>query len=249
VSKIVAGALLALALVGACAQDRVPLQEAAPKAEGSAQEPAEADRAVGSRPTRVDPKKGGVEITLGEWAITPEAPAIRPGKVTFVIHNRGTMGHGFEIELEGESSGHGSGDLFKAESELLQPGESTRMTMTLGPGAYKIECLVDGHDDMGMEGILEIRRDAPLVKVKEQAEPGVVAISDFAFAPAVAHVAAGTEVTWVNHDPTSHTVTGEAFGSDTLDGGATFAHVFDDPGSYAYKCMIHPDMEGKVEVE
>lgn len=31
---------------------------------------------------------------LGEWAVTPEAAAIRPGRVTFVIHNRGTMGHG-----------------------------------------------------------------------------------------------------------------------------------------------------------
>ena len=71
-----------------------------------------------TRPERVDPRAGGFEIVLGEWAITPEAKAIRPGTVTFVIRNRGTMGHGYEMELEGDSSGHGSGDLFKAESEL-----------------------------------------------------------------------------------------------------------------------------------
>ncbi|CAN5505782.1 hypothetical protein BH20ACT23_BH20ACT23_03800 [soil metagenome] len=107
---------------------------------------------------RIDPKRDEFEIGLGEWAITAEARAIRPGPVTFMIHNRGTVPHGFEIELEGDSSGHGSGDLFKAETELLQPGESTRMRVTLAPGVHKIECLVEGHDDMGMEDLLDVRR-------------------------------------------------------------------------------------------
>ena len=200
---------------------------------------------------RIDPRAGGVNIVLGEWAITPEAPAIRPGKITFVIHNRGTMDHGIEIELEGESSGHGSGDLFKAESELLSPGESTRMTMTLGPGVYKIECLVDGHDDMGMEDLLDVRAGAPFVKVRA-AKPASdrIAIADFAFAPQDVSVPAGTKLTWTNDDPTPHTVTaleGE-FGSDTLDPGDSFSFHFDRPGTYSYRCAIHPEMKGVVTV-
>ena len=203
------------------------------------------------RPRRVDPRVGGFEIGLGEWALAPEADAIRPGKVTFVVENRGTMAHGFEIELEGDSSGSGSGDLFKAESSLLQPGESRRMTVILTmPGAYKIECLVDGHDDMGMEAILEVREDAPLVRVEKPAAPDQVAIADFAFAPASLEVAAGTEVTWHNEDTTDHTVTAGdgAFGSDALGEGQTFSHRFDQPGAYDYRCAIHPEMEGTVKV-
>lgn len=203
------------------------------------------------RPRRVDPRSGGFEVVLGEWTVTPEAPAIRPGKVTFVVRNRGTMGHGYEMELEGDSSGPGSGDLFKAESEVVRPGESTRLTMTLGPGLYEIECLVDGHDDMGMEGVLEVRADALLVEVEEPRERGRVAIAGFAFDPAATTVPAGTEVVWRNDDPADHTVTSDGgdFGSDTLAEGEVFSHRFDAGGVYEYRCAIHPEMKGKVRVE
>jgi plastocyanin len=208
-----------------------------------------------AKPKAVDPRRGGFEIALGEWAVTPEAPAIRPGRVTFLIHNRGTMDHGFEIELEGDSSGSGSGDLFKAESELLAPGESTRMTVDLTmTGIYKIECLVDGHDDMGMEGPLEVAADAPLTKTKPEAATnnalGSVSISNFAFQPEAIQIQAGTEVTWSNDDPAPHTVTSldDAFDSGTLDPNADFSFKFEKPGTYRYRCNVHPDMEGMVKV-
>ena len=196
------------------------------------------------------PEKGGLELGLGEWALTPEADAIRPGRVTFVISNRGTMAHGFEIALEGDSSGPGSGDIFKSESELLEPGESTRMTVDLSPGLYEIECLVDGHDDMGMESVLEVSRSAPLVKVEQKSAPDEVTIRDFAFAPTEITVPSGTEVTWTNVDPAEHTVTAVDgdFGSDTLSPDATFSHRFDDAGVFSYRCAIHPEMQGKVRV-
>jgi plastocyanin len=200
---------------------------------------------------RIDPRHDGFEIGLGEWAIGAEAKAIRPGPVTFVIHNRGTVPHGFEIELEGESSGHGSGDLFKAESELLQPGESTRMRVTLAPGTHKIECLVDGHDDMGMEDLLDVRADAPLVKDEARSDPGRIAIADFAFAPEATEVEAGTRVTWKNDDAAEHTVTAIEgdFESNSLGQGESFSFTFDQPGTFAYRCAIHPEMEGVVNVQ
>jgi plastocyanin len=219
-----------------------------------------ADEVASRKTKRVDPRTGGFEIALGEWAVTPEAPALRPGPVTFVIHNRGTMAHGFEIELEGESSGSGSGDLFKAESETLEPGESTRMTVELTQsGIYKIECLVDGHDDMGMEGPLEVSADAPLLKKETDASPAkgggeagstAVAITGFAFDPSTIAVEPGTEITWSNEDPAPHTVTAldGAFDSETLDGGDSFSFTFERSGTYTYRCNVHPDMKGTVEV-
>lgn len=219
-----------------------------PVAEQATTEPSPAASKTQRR--KVDPRRDGLEIVLGEWAVTPEVPAIRPGRVTFVIQNRGTMGHGYEIELEGESSGHGSGALFKAESNLVRPGETTRMTVTLPPGLYKIECLVDGHDDMGMEGILEVSRRAPLVKLAPKKAPDRVAVAGFGFSPGHLVVPAGTNVTWDNEDPTAHTITSAdgSFDSGTLESGASFAHGFTTAGDFAYRCEIHPEMKGKVTV-
>jgi plastocyanin len=210
---------------------------------------------------RVDPRDDGLEVALGEWAVTLEASAIRPGRVTFVVHNRGTIPHGFEIEAEGEgdSSGPGSGDGLKAETELLQPGETARLSLDLLPGLYKVECLVDGHDDLGMEGFLEVRMDAPLVRDRSAAggtdEAGSgdaddVTIRDFTFAPAELEVAQGTEVTWTNDDPAPHTVTAEdgSFDSGTLEPGQTFSVSVQGNGPVTYRCEIHPDMVGTITV-
>ena len=246
-----------LSLLGACS-DAAPEETATrpPADEAVTAQPAAVEEGSSRKepppaPRKVDPKRDGFEITLGEWAITPEAPSVRPGRIEFVIHNRGTVPHGFEIELEGESSGHGSGDLFKAESRLLQPGESARMVLDLPPAVYKIECLVDGHDDMGMEGPLEVSQDAPLVASEPKAAPDEISITRFEFAPASVAIEAGTEVTWTNDDPTDHTVTSldGDFGSDSLGNGDTFSHRFTEPGTYAYRCAIHPEMTGKVKVE
>jgi plastocyanin len=196
------------------------------------------------------PRKDGFEVALGEWAITPEAEAIRPGRTTFVISNRGTMPHGFEIEREGDdSSGSGSGrDDGKLETRVLQPGESVEVELELSEGVYKLECNVDGHDDMGMEMLLDVRRDAPLPKAATQTG---VAIEAFAFEPATLTVKAGQDVTWENHDPAEHTVTqvGGGFDSGTMAAGATFRTTFDQPGEYRYICALHPGMKGRVVVE
>ena len=200
---------------------------------------------------RVDPRRGGLRIGLAEWAVTPEASAIRPGPVTLVIDNRGTRAHGFEIELEGDSSGSGSGSLFKTESRLLEPGVTTRLKLNLRPGTYKIECLVDGHDDMGMEAALEVRADAPFQSRPERRPPGEIVIADLSFSPGVARVESGTKVTWINADPTAHTVTAVdgAFGSDTLNPGDTFSFRATDPGVFRYRCAIHPEMKAVLRVE
>jgi len=203
---------------------------------------------------KVDPRNGGLDVGLGEWAVTLEAGAIRPGEVTFVVANRGTMQHGFEIEIEEEddSSGSGSGgdDELKAETSLLRPGQTTELTMNLPVGLYEVECLVPGHDDLGMEGFLEVREDAPPVRSGGDASADAVSIANFAFDPAELEVARGAEVTWTNDDQAPHTVTadGGEFDSGTLEPGDTFSVAVEGNGPVTYACMIHPEMTGTIVV-
>jgi hypothetical protein len=204
-------------------------------------------------PRKVDPRRGGFEIGFGEYAVTLEAPAIRPGPVTFEVHNGGKLVHGFEMEAEGpegDSSGPGSGDGFKIEKPSFRPGETIRVPLDLAAGVYKVECWVDGHDDLGMEILLEVRPGALLVRQQASGGGDAVAIEGFAFDPETLEVPTGTEVTWTNADPEAHTVTArdDSFDSGPIDPGKEFAVRLDRSGSVTYFCAIHPPMEGTVEV-
>jgi plastocyanin len=213
------------------------------------QAPASTEETAGAPAGGSDPRDGGFEVALGEWAVTPEAEAIRPGRTTFVIVNRGTKPHGFEIEREDVED-----DASKVETRLLDPGESVEVELDLQAGTYKLECNVEGHDDMGMEMLLQVRPDAPLATAqpaRAAAGATAVAIEGFAFAPPTITAAVGEKVTWENHDPADHTVTAEdgSFDSGTLAAGATFEATFDRPGEYRYICALHPGMKGTVVVE
>ena len=199
-----------------------------------------------SSPARVDPRAGGFEIGLGEWALAPEAKAIRPGTVTLVIRNRGTMVHGLELEID--RRGDDDDDKLKAESIELRPGQVTRLTLTLPPGVYDTECSVGGHKSRGMSGVLEVRDDAPLVAVRPATAPSTVSIAGFAYKPATLKTTVGTTVTWRNDDAAPHTVTGKGLSSPQLGKGATFRQRFARAGTFAYLCAIHPSMRGKVVV-
>ncbi len=194
-----------------------------------------------------DPRKNGFEVALGEWALTTEAESIRPGRTVFVVTNRGTMPHGFEIEREDRD------DEDKVETRVLQPGETVEVELTLSKGVYKLECNVEGHDDMGMEMLLEVRGNAPLTAKPAAAasKPAAVSIEAFSFAPPTITAKVGQEIAWENHDPADHTVTGDngSFDSGTMAQGATFKTSFDSPGEYRYICKLHPGMKGTVVVE
>ncbi len=80
----------------------------------------------------------------------------------------------------------------------------------------------------------------------------VVAIKNFAFAPASLVVKAGTKVTWTNQDSDAHTVTSQNGGgplsSAALSTGQSFSYTFTKPGTYSYLCTIHPFMTATVTV-
>ncbi len=200
-------------------------------------------------PSAVDPRAGGFEVALGEWSVTLEAKAIRPGPVTFVISNRGKVAHGFELKADDHAGGHHGDDDDEVETRTLRPGETVRLTVNLAAGSYEFECFVGHHDDMGMEGAFSVRADAPLI-TPPAASKSAVAIKGFAFRPAVLRVKPGTTVRWRNSDPAPHTVTANsrAFDSKTMAQGAPYARRFARPGTYTYLCALHPQMTGKVIV-
>jgi plastocyanin len=96
-----------------------------------------------------------------------------------------------------------------------------------------------------------------------------VAVENIAFKPAEIRVLRTTEVTWTNRDAgVRHTVTSGTGGTNGVPGvtdgepneptgvfdGAlpedgTFSHTFNDTGTFAYFCEVHPSMRGTVIVE
>jgi plastocyanin len=78
-----------------------------------------------------------------------------------------------------------------------------------------------------------------------------VKIDNFSFGPETLTVAAGTTITYSNHDDIPHTVvsTDGVFKSKVLDTDEKFSYTFAKPGTFPYFCSIHPKMTGKVVVQ
>jgi plastocyanin len=72
------------------------------------------------------------------------------------------------------------------------------------------------------------------------------------FTPTILRTDVGSEVTWVNKDPESHTVTGAGggWGSGHKEAApaTTMTFRFKEPGVYSYTCLLHPGMAGTVVV-
>jgi plastocyanin len=83
------------------------------------------------------------------------------------------------------------------------------------------------------------------------AEITQIEIKNFAFNPQTVTIPAGTKMTWVNNDNTTHTVTSDtgAFDSQSIPPGGTFNFTFTRAGTYNYHCSIHPTMTGAIIVQ
>jgi plastocyanin len=77
-----------------------------------------------------------------------------------------------------------------------------------------------------------------------------VAVVDFAFKPGALTVAKGTTVKFQNQGGTAHTATRNGGGFDRrLAPGKSASVRFQQRGSFAYHCKIHPFMKGKIVVQ
>ena len=215
--------------------------------------PASSPEEGGTSARRIDPRKGGLEVGFGEFAITLEADEIRPGPVTFVIRNGGALVHGFEIEGEddgGDSSGSGNGEL-KLEGQEFGPGEVVEIRADLPPGVYEIECFVAEHDDMGMRATLIVRPDCAAGACRSGAGRGPDRDRRLRVRTDADRGACRDHGDVDEPRPTAHTVSASdgSFDSGTLGSDARFETTFERAGTFAYFCQIHPTMRGTVRVE
>jgi uncharacterized cupredoxin-like copper-binding protein len=71
------------------------------------------------------------------------------GKVTFVMANPSSSGKPHAIAVEG----HG----VDKDGKTVQPGRTSKITVTLKKGTYEFYCPVDGHKAAGMEGKVVVK--------------------------------------------------------------------------------------------
>lgn len=77
-----------------------------------------------------------------------------------------------------------------------------------------------------------------------------VSIQSFAFSPSSLTISAGDSVRFTNLDEASHTATFADNGPDTgrLRQGEVGTLTFATPGTYAYHCAFHGNMQGTISV-
>src|SRR5437870_12478612 len=105
--------------------------------------------AVAAAPaTRSSEDPSTVTAKLSEWKVELSAATVTAGAVTFTVTNTGTIPHALEVEGRGE----------ERETDVIQPGSTSTLTLTLAPGTYDVYCPVraDSHNAPGMEAHLPL---------------------------------------------------------------------------------------------
>jgi plastocyanin len=81
-----------------------------------------------------------IAVSATEYAYDVSATTIEAGAIVFDLTNDGAMDH--DLVLEG---GPGGG------TEIIAPGETDSLSVTLEPGTYTLYCSVGNHRAQGME--------------------------------------------------------------------------------------------------
>ncbi|MFL5898953.1 MAG: cupredoxin domain-containing protein [Solirubrobacterales bacterium] len=76
-----------------------------------------------------------------------------------------------------------------------------------------------------------------------------VGINHFAFHPPTLRVKRGSKVAFANSSNVTHTASGGAFDTKRIKPGKAKVVQFNQTGTFAYHCKIHPFMKGKIVVE
>lgn len=76
-----------------------------------------------------------------------------------------------------------------------------------------------------------------------------VEINHFAFHPPTLRIRKGGKVAFSNSSGVTHTASSGSFDTNRIKPGTTKLVQFNQKGTFAYHCKIHPFMKGKIVVE
>jgi plastocyanin len=90
---------------------------------------------------------GEVELTATEFKFDPSTVELaKSGEMTFTLVNDGQLTHALEIEGQG----------IEEETDEIDGGATTELTVDLEAGEYELYCPVGDHREQGMEGTLVV---------------------------------------------------------------------------------------------
>jgi len=119
--------------------------------------------AIGGVVARAQVAAPSVTVTLKEFTIAPSAKVGRAGRVTFRVHNAGTMPHEFVVLrtnkpadalLKGNEASE-AGNV--GEIPGLAPGATKTLRLTLKAGHYALICNLPGHYKAGQHADLVVK--------------------------------------------------------------------------------------------
>lgn len=105
---------------------------------------------------------------------------------------------------------------------------------------------------LGCAGQFTTIKDTTSVPERSVVAGNEVAIKNFAFSPAELRIKKGETVAWTNEDSAPHTVTsdtGNELSPTILKKGDSYAHTFNNAGTYNYHCSFHSSMKAIIIVE
>jgi plastocyanin len=94
-------------------------------------------------------RDGRLAITLDDYFITPQEVEAPAGRVTFVVTDRGRLGHNLRVRSQDGRD--------RVKVTTLLPGDSATASAKLPRGNYKMVCTVANHAELGMSGRLVVR--------------------------------------------------------------------------------------------
>ncbi|RBY91005.1 cupredoxin domain-containing protein [Blastococcus sp. TF02A-30] len=102
-----------------------------------------------AEPTDVTPaaESAALEVTAVDFGFELDDEELTAGTYEITLTNDGGSTHDLVVERDGEDV---------AESEDVDPGESTTFTVTLDEGEYVFYCSIANHRAMGMEVPVEV---------------------------------------------------------------------------------------------
>jgi uncharacterized cupredoxin-like copper-binding protein len=91
-----------------------------------------------------------VGLIAKEFMFDPKDVVVGSGEIAFVVKNQGEIEHNLVLEAPGGKT--------VTQIAIMEPGQTTKVTVSLPAGVYTLYCSLPGHRDAGMAATLRVRQ-------------------------------------------------------------------------------------------